>query len=175
MDSQAALIADDDVLRPSPDDATTAEACFELLAARASAPHEHLMLSLLLDAVIQLQRRGTTSAAAAARWIRGEHGMGGEAVSFRAACAALRVDADHLRRGLLRGVETRPHVTPGAPPRASRRRLARRTLPTLRHNPLLTLWIIFLGAVVAAPLWARLALGASFAVMCVVVGCLLNA
>ncbi|HEY2385492.1 MAG TPA: hypothetical protein VGK30_00905 [Candidatus Binatia bacterium] len=165
------------MLRPSLDDAATPEACFNLLAARASAPYEHLMLSVLLDAVIQLQRRGTTSSAAAARWIRGERGMGGETVSFRAACAALRIDADHLARGLLRGIETRrPWVTPVATPRRpSRRHLARRTRPTLRRNPLLTLWVVFLAAIVAAPLWARLAMGAGFAVACVGVGCLLNA
>jgi hypothetical protein len=176
MNSQAAPLAEDDVLRPSPDEAATPEACFELLAPRVSAPDEQLMLSLILDAVIQLQRRGTTSAAAAARWIRGERGMGGEAVSFRAACAALRIDADYLRRGLLRSVEARPRVTPvAAPRRPSRRHLARRTRPALRHNPVVTLWIVFLAAVVAAPLWARLVIGAGFAGVCVGLGCLLNA
>jgi hypothetical protein len=173
MNSQAAPIADDDVLRPSLYDATP-EACFELLAGRASAPDEQLMLSLILDAVIQLQRRSTTSAATAARWIRGERGMGGEAVSFRVACATLRIDADYLARGLLRGVETRSRVTRAATPRrVARRRLARRTRPARHHNPVVTLWFVFLAAVMAAPLWARLVIGTGLAG--VGVGCLLNA
>jgi len=175
MRSQALLSADD-FLRPSLDDAS-ADTCFDLLTARACAtPHERLMLTLLLDAVIQLQRRGTMSAAAAARWVRGEKGMGGETTSFRAACAALHIDADHLARGLLRAAETRTPVMPIRAPRlASRPRQARHSPPhgALRHHPLLRLWMLFLAAVVAAPLWARVAMGVGLAVVCVAVGQLL--
>src|SRR5258706_12627302 len=82
------------------------DACFDLLAAYApNGPDAHLMLALVLDAVIQLQRRDTTAAVAAARWIRGNDSAHDAPVSFRAACAALGIDAEYLARGLLRTVE----------------------------------------------------------------------
>ena len=52
------------------------DACFDFLTSRTpTIPEERLMLAVLLDAIIQLQRRGTTSAAASASWIRGDEGM----------------------------------------------------------------------------------------------------
>ena len=54
------------------------------------------MLALLLDAVIQLQRRGTTSAEAAASWVRGDDGMTDASVLFRDFCVTLGLDPDHL-------------------------------------------------------------------------------
>ncbi len=162
----------DDLLRPSLDDAATADACFDLLAPRAGdGPHEHLMLSILLDAVIQLQRRGTTNAAATARWIRGEEGMGGAAVPFRAVCDALRIDADLLARGLLRGAASRDRLRPAAPPHLPRRQPPRHRRrhrdATLARRPLLMLWMILLAALVRAPLWVRVATGAGLAILCV--------
>src|SRR6266478_5373825 len=60
------------------------DACFDLLAAYApNGPDARLMLALVLDAVIQLQRRDTTAAVAAARWIRDGDGAPDAPVSFR--------------------------------------------------------------------------------------------
>ncbi len=79
------------------------DACFDLLAAYApNGPDAQLMLALILDAVIQLQRRDTMAAVAAASWIRDGDGAPDAPVSFRAACAALGIDAEYLARGLLR-------------------------------------------------------------------------
>jgi hypothetical protein len=156
--------------RPRLNDPSTVEACFELLAPRARQGHERVLLSILLDAVIQLQRRGTMSAAAAARWIRGEEGMGGPTMSFGGVCNALQIDADELARGLLRGSDTA-----GPTIRVIRARL--RVVPqtptrdrpsAIRNRPLLFLWMLLLAAIVRAPWWARAAVGASLvaAVVC---------
>jgi len=61
-------------------------------------PEKRLMAAVLLDALVQLQRAGSTAAAEVRGWIAGE----GEAglLSFEAVCAALDLDAAYLARGL---------------------------------------------------------------------------
>lgn len=148
-----AFVSDD------PIDAATAEACFDLLVTRASVvPEERLMLALLLDAVVQLQRRGTTSAAAAASWIRGDEGMTGAAVSFVAVCESLGVDAAYLARGLLRTGEDRAATSlPRPRPRPALAAAPRRRVhPARATPPLLLLWMIVLHGLARAPLWVRL-------------------
>jgi hypothetical protein len=150
---------------------STAEACFELLIPRARHAQDRVLLSVLLDAVIQLQRHGTMSAAAAARWVRGEEGMGGPAISFRAVCDALQIEADELARGLLRRSEmarptiavirARPRVVPHLPGRDRH--------ATMR-NPLLFLWMLLLAAFVRAPWWARAAVSVSLVAAIVAAG-----
>lgn len=114
------------------------------------------MLALLLDAVIQLQRRGTTSATAAASWVRGDDGMHDAPVSFANVCATLDIDVEHLRRGLLRGIDER-HVMARTP----RRRRSRAALPPRRArrqsaSPLMLVWMLVLHAITHSPLWVRL-------------------
>ena len=120
------------------------------------------MLAFLLDAIIQLQRRGTTSAAAAASWIRGDEGMTDAAITFRSVCEALGLDADQLARGLLRGSESTPTTPPARarslhalPPRA--RRTARPS-PLRAGGVALLPVMLLLHALVLAPWWLRLAI-----------------
>jgi hypothetical protein len=76
---------------------------FDRLAARATdTPEKRLMFAVLLDAVIHLQRRHTTGAAEAERWIRGLDDDGDEPMfSFHNICDALGIEPAYLARGLL--------------------------------------------------------------------------
>jgi hypothetical protein len=66
----------------------------------ADMPEKRLMAAVLLDAVIHMQRRGSTAALEAESWIRGEEDA--EAFfSFRNICEALGIDPGYLARGLL--------------------------------------------------------------------------
>lgn len=58
------------------------------------------MFAVLLDAVIQLQRRNSSGATEAEIWIRGEED-GETPFSFPGVCEALGLDASYLARGLL--------------------------------------------------------------------------
>jgi len=70
------------------------------LASRfADMPEKRLLLAVLLDAIIQLRRPGSTAALEAARWIQGE-GESESPFSFRAVCEALGLDPSYLTRGV---------------------------------------------------------------------------
>jgi hypothetical protein len=74
---------------------------FDRLAVRAcDTPEKRLMFAVLLDAVIQLQRRNSAGATEAEIWIRGEEGDD-TPFSFPNVCEALGLDATYLSRGLL--------------------------------------------------------------------------
>src|SRR6266446_8410465 len=65
------------------------------------SPECRLIAAVLLDAALQLSRRGSKGAADAERWIRRIDG-GDEAFSFVGVCEALRLEPTYLARGLLR-------------------------------------------------------------------------
>ena len=74
---------------------------FDRLAARAcDSPEKRLMFAVLLDAVIQLQRRNSSGATEAEIWIRGEENSEAP-FSFHSVCEALGLDASYLARGVL--------------------------------------------------------------------------
>lgn len=79
-------------------------------------PEKRLMAAVLLDALVHLQREGSTGAAEVRAWIAG-YGAGG-VFSFASVCEALGIDAGYLARGLAR----RPRIV------ARRVRLVRRRL-----------------------------------------------
>jgi hypothetical protein len=82
-------------------DAILPDQYFDRLAARASdVPEKRLMFAVLLDAVIQLQRRNTAGSAEAERWIRGEDDEESP-FSFHNVCEALGIEPGYLARGLL--------------------------------------------------------------------------
>jgi hypothetical protein len=61
-------------------------------------PEKRLMAAVLLDALVHLQREGSTGAAEVRAWIAGR-GAGG-VFSFASVCDALDIDASYLARGL---------------------------------------------------------------------------
>lgn len=105
---------------------------FDRLAPRAcDSPEKRLMFAVLLDAVIQLQRRSSPAATEAEIWIRGEDGSGAP-FSFHNVCEALGLDPEYLARGLL---AWRGAVTPA--PRVPVRQLRtshRRVTPVVRRR-----------------------------------------
>jgi hypothetical protein len=76
---------------------------FDRLSARATdTPEKRLMFAVLLDAVIHLQRRHTTGAAEAERWIRGiDDSVEEPTFSFQNICDALGIEPAYLAGGLL--------------------------------------------------------------------------
>jgi hypothetical protein len=89
------------------------------------------MFAVLLDAVIQLQRRNSSGATEAEIWIRGEEERDAP-FSFESVCEALGLDATYLARGLLawRG-------SPASAPRVPVRQLRtshRRVTPVARRR-----------------------------------------
>ncbi len=74
---------------------------FDGLVARASdLPEKRLMLAVLLDAAMALQRRNSSAAVEAERWIRGEH-LELPPFTFEKICENLGLDPAYLGRGLL--------------------------------------------------------------------------
>ena len=71
----------------------------EHMSRLADMPEKRLMLAVLLDAIIQLRRPGSTGAAEAAAWIRGS-GSTDEPFSFQAVCETLGIDPGYLTRGV---------------------------------------------------------------------------
>jgi len=71
----------------------------EHMSRLADMPEKRLMLAVLLDAIIQLRRPGSTGAVEAAAWIAGEHAPD-QPFSFRALCEALGLDPTYLTRGV---------------------------------------------------------------------------
>ena len=76
---------------------------FEHVAARlADMPEKRLLLAVLMDAIVQLRRRGSAGALEAAAWIRGEGIDAPSPFSFAAVCEALGLDPSYLARGVFR-------------------------------------------------------------------------
>ncbi len=90
-------------------DAFLPEQYFDRLSARTTdTPEKRLMFAILVDAVIQLQRKNTAVALEAERWIRGEDEEE-PLFSFQDVCDALGIESAYLARGLLARVQnTRP-------------------------------------------------------------------
>jgi hypothetical protein len=87
-------------------DALLPEQYFERLAGSTrEMPEKRLMAAVLLDALVQLQREGSASAAEVRAWIAGR---GAGLFSFANVCEALGLDAAYLARGLAQ----RPRVAP---------------------------------------------------------------
>jgi len=105
---------------------------FDRLAPRAcDTPEKRLMFAVLLDAVIQMQRRNSAGATEAEIWIRGEEGADAP-FSFPSVCEALGLDATYLARGLLAW-----RAAPAAMPRVPVRQLRtshRRVTPVVRRR-----------------------------------------
>ncbi|MBI3770265.1 MAG: hypothetical protein HY271_17470 [Deltaproteobacteria bacterium] len=72
---------------------------FECVASRiVDMPEKRLMLAVLLDAILQLRRQGSTGAIEAADWIHGR--WTDSSFSFVAVCEALGLDPGYLARGV---------------------------------------------------------------------------
>ena len=107
--------ADYDVSIP---EAILPEQYFDRVAARASeTPERRLMFAVLLDALIQLQRRNSVGAAEAERWIRSEEQW---PFSFQNVCEALGIESSYLARGLLAWCESSQAALLGIPARQLR-------------------------------------------------------
>ncbi len=101
-------------------DALLPEQYFDRLAARTSdTPERRLLFAVLLDAVIQLQRRNTSGSAEAERWIRSET-ESDFPFSFRNVCEALGIEPGYLQRGLLSWRRSQVGTVPGIPVRQLR-------------------------------------------------------
>ena len=101
-------------------DALLPEQYFDRLAARTSdTPERRLIFAVLLDAVIQLQRRNTSGSAEAERWIRNE-AESDSPFSFRNVCEALGIEPRYLQRGLLSWRRNLVGSVPGIPVRQLR-------------------------------------------------------
>jgi hypothetical protein len=75
---------------------------FEQVAARlADMPEKRLMLAVLMDAIVQLKRRGSAGAVEAEAWIRGAT-EGASPFSFAAVCEVLGLEPSYLARGVFR-------------------------------------------------------------------------
>ena len=86
-------------------DAFLPEQYFDRLSSRTTdTPEKRLMFAILVDAVIQLQRRNTPVALEAERWIRGDDDEE-PLFSFQDVCDALGIEAGYLARGLLTRVQ----------------------------------------------------------------------
>jgi hypothetical protein len=108
------------------------EQYFDRLTARASdAPEKRLMFAVLLDAVIQLQRRHTRGAAEAEEWIRADEDSDSP-FAFANICVALGIDPLYLSRGLLAWCENPAPVPLGVPVRQLR--TSRRRITPLRRR-----------------------------------------
>ena len=70
-------------------------------------PEKRLMAAVLLDALVHLQREGSTGAAEVRAWIAGAGR--GSLFSFETVCESLGLDPEYLARGLVQ----RPHVPRG--------------------------------------------------------------
>lgn len=80
-------------------------------------PEKRLMAAVLLDALVHLQRQGSSGAAEVRAWIAGDDP--GSLFSFQTVCESLGLDPDYLARGL-----TRPPRVPRGRIRLVRRRIS---------------------------------------------------
>jgi hypothetical protein len=96
------------------------EQYFDRLAARTSdSPERRLLFAVLLDAIIQLQRRNTSGSVEAERWIRNEADSDFP-FAFRNVCEALGIESEYLQRGLLSWRRSQVGTLPGIPVRQLR-------------------------------------------------------
>ena len=96
------------------------EQYFDRLASRTSdSPERRLLFAVLLDAIIQLQRRNTSGSAEAERWIRNDADSDSP-FAFRNVCEALGIDPGYLQRGLLSWRRSQVVTLPGIPVRQLR-------------------------------------------------------
>ena len=96
------------------------EQYFDRLASRTSdSPERRLLFAVLLDAIIQLQRRNTSGSVEAERWIRNEADSDFP-FAFRNVCEALGIEAEYLRRGLMSWRRSQIGTLPGIPVRQLR-------------------------------------------------------
>ena len=101
-------------------DAFLPEQYFDRLSAKTvDTPEKRLMFAILVDAVIQLQRRNTPVAIEAERWIRGEDDEE-PLFSFQDVCDALGIEAEYLARGLLSRVQNAKPASVAVPVRQLR-------------------------------------------------------
>lgn len=101
-------------------DALLPEQYFDRLAARTSdTPERRLLFAVLLDAVIQLQRRNTSGCAEAERWVRND-AESDSPFAFRNVCEALGIEPAYLARGLLSWRRCEIGAVPGIPVRQLR-------------------------------------------------------
>ena len=98
---------------------------FDRLAPHATdIPEKRLMFAVLLDAVIQLQRRDSRGASEVAQWIREEDVE--SVFSFSNICEALGIEPVFLARGLLawyNGTAATPMGVPARQLRTAHRRI----------------------------------------------------
>jgi hypothetical protein len=90
------------------------------IAGSSDVPERRLMAAVLFDAVLQLARPGSKSAAEATRWIRNRDDDN-LPFSFSSVCDGLGLDPEYLARGLL---SWNPHLRVDGRPLPSRRTLA---------------------------------------------------
>ena len=96
------------------------EQYFDRLASRTSdSPERRLLFAVLLDAIIQLQRRNTSGSAEAERWIRNDTDSDSP-FAFRNVCEALGIEPGYLQRGLLSWRRSQVVTLPGIPVRQLR-------------------------------------------------------
>jgi hypothetical protein len=96
------------------------EQYFDRLASRTSdSPERRLLFAVLLDAIIQLQRRNTSGSAEAERWIRNDADSDSP-FAFRNVCEALGIEPGYLKRGLLSWRRSQVVTLPGIPVRQLR-------------------------------------------------------
>jgi len=96
------------------------EQYFDRLASRTSdSPERRLLFAVLLDAIIQLQRRNTSGSAEAERWIRNDADSDSP-FAFRNVCEALGIEPGYLQRGLLSWRRSQVVTLPGIPVRQLR-------------------------------------------------------
>ena len=130
--SNAAVVARRSVSDASIPDTLLPDQYFDRLASRpCETPEKRLMFAVLLDAVIQLQRRNSVGAIEAEIWIRGEASDDGP-FSFRNVCEALGLDATYLAHGLL-AWRASPAATARVPVRQLRT-THRRVTPAVRRR-----------------------------------------
>jgi hypothetical protein len=119
-------------------DALLPDQYFDRLASRVSdTPEKRLLFAVLLDAVINMQRRNSVGAAEAEQWVRGEDGDDSP-FSFRNLCEALGIEASYLARGLLAWRSRAPSRHGGLPVRQFRISHRRVTPTTVRRPKLVT-------------------------------------
>jgi hypothetical protein len=96
------------------------EQYFDRLASRTlDSPERRLLFAVLLDAIIQLQRRNTSGSAEAERWIRNDIDSDSP-FAFRNVCEALGIEPGYLQRGLLSWRRSQVATLPGIPVRQLR-------------------------------------------------------
>lgn len=98
----------------------------------ADMPEKRLMLAVLLDAIIQLRRPGSTGAIEATKWIRDDDPE--SPFSFLAVCEVLAIDPVYLSRGVFAWARTGRDAPSLAPTRLRRSQTRALRLSTRRRR-----------------------------------------